>query len=208
VRLAWAICVALLLAAWVGIQSELRAEGLKLLTRPPSPNLVGPDPIEPAPVLAVSEDRMDLDGRVMTSDELEKTLRTLANNYRLLYPNETFNGTVVVACAPATSTRRLGDQLKRALAAGYPNVNLLLIRPDPAAPPNRSADQVTGALVSTSKREAATLLKIQDLPDCLSLAKAVVAQRNQKKAVFLDLGGGKKEARKVKARTRTDHQPE
>jgi hypothetical protein len=195
-RLSWAICGALSLAAGVGLQGQLRAEGVKLLARPPSPNLVGPDPIEPAPVLAVSEDRTDLDGRLMTSNEIEKTLRTLANNYKLLHPSETFNGMVVVACAPETSTRRLGESLKRALAAGYPNVNLLLIRPDPAAPANRSADQITGARVSTSKREAATRLSLQDPPDCLSLAKAVVAQRNQKKAVFLDLGGGKKEPKR------------
>jgi hypothetical protein len=183
--------------AFVLTATESLAADLKLLARPPVPALVGPDTVEPAPVLALSDEHVELDGRAMTSDELGSMLRTLVGNYRYLHPDEPSNGQILVACAPKTSTRRLAEYLRVALAAGFPHPMFLLIQPNPAAKTDRSADQITGALTTMEKDVTATPLKVREHSSCESLVKAVIARRNQKKVVFLDLAaeGGRRSSR-------------
>jgi hypothetical protein len=103
---------ALLAVASVLVPTEVRTQELRLLARPPVPALVGPDTIEPAPLLALSDEHLDLDGTPMTSDKLGSALRTLVGNYRLLHPDGPFNGKILIACAPQTSTRRLAEHLR------------------------------------------------------------------------------------------------
>ena len=174
--------------ASVLVATELLAADLKLLVRPPLQALVGPDTVEPAPVLALSDEQVELDGRAMTSDQLGSTLRTLVGNYRYLHPDEPFNGQILVACTPKTSTRRLAEYLRVALVAGFPHPMFLLIQPNPAAKTDRSADRITGALTTMEKEVAATPLKVREHASCESLVKAVIVKRNQGKVVFLDLG--------------------
>jgi hypothetical protein len=191
-RRARAICAFLVVPAAVLAATGFAAAELKLLVRPPVPALVGPDTVEPAPVLALNDERAELDGRPMTPDELGSTLKTLVGNYKLLHPNEAFNGQILIACAPKTSTRRLADHLKVALAAGFPHPMFLLIQPNPAAKTDRSADRITGALTTLEKHAGATPLKVREHADCESLVKAVITKRNQGKAVFLDWKGPSK----------------
>jgi hypothetical protein len=167
---------------------ELRAQQLKLLIRPRVPALVGPDSFEPAPVLSFSDARAELDGGSVTSDELTTSLRTLVSNYKLLRPDSPFNGKILVACEPETSTRRISEYLRLARDAGFPNPMFLLIQPNPSEPTDKSADRITTANASTKKERDVASLKVRDLTDCESLVKAVIAKRYQKKAVFLDLG--------------------
>jgi hypothetical protein len=168
--------------------TDSSAGEMKLRIRPPVPALVGPDTVEPAPVLVLDDERAELDGRPVTPDELGSTLRTLAGNYKLLHPDGSFNGKILVACAPKTSMPRLSEHLRVALAAGFPNPMFLLIQPDPAATTDRSADRITGAITTLKKDAAATPLKVREQASCESLAKAVIAKRNHGKAVFLELG--------------------
>lgn len=71
-------------AAWVALSVMLPGsvsdgagqEEPTLVIRPSSPNLVGPDPVTPAPVLIVANDRIELDDKPMTMKELGWTLRT------------------------------------------------------------------------------------------------------------------------------------
>jgi hypothetical protein len=144
--------------------------------------------MEPAPVLSFSDARAELDGRSVTADELTTSLRTLVSNYKLLRPDSEFNGKILVACEPKTSTRRISEYLRLARDTGFPNPMFLLIQPDPSAPTDKSADRITSANASTKRERDVTSLKVRDLTDCESLVKAVIAKRNQRKAVFLDLG--------------------
>lgn len=166
---------------------------LRLQIRPASPNLVGPDPVEPAPVLIVANDRTELDGKAMTTVELGQMLRTLASNYKLLHPEGGFNGQLLVACAPETSSKRLVDPLKAALAAGYPNLVFLLIQPDPS---DRAKDRISGARATIAKVAGAQTVRVRDHANCMSLATALVEHRNKKRTVFLDLGGATTEPRR------------
>jgi hypothetical protein len=178
------------LPLYMATAAALGAQELKLLSRPRVPALVGPDIIEPAPVLVVAGERTEVDGRRVTTAELPAALRTPVNVYRSLHPNEQFNGKILIACSPETSTRRLSEHLRMAREVGFPNPVFLLIQPNPAAKADRSADRITGAYTTTVKSGAANTLTVRDHPNCMSLVKAVIAVRNQGKVVFLDLGAG------------------
>jgi hypothetical protein len=182
------------LSAFISIQAyianpgEVHADELKLVSRPRVPTLVGPDTVEPSPVLVVSNEQTKLDGRPVTLDELGDELRTIVSNYRFLQPKVPYKGRILVACAPETSVQRLSQHLRLALATGHPNPMFLLIQPNPAAKNDRSADRITGALATLKKDDAADSLKVLEHENCLSLVSAVIRERNEGKAVFLDLG--------------------
>jgi len=164
---------------------------LRLLARPSTPDLVGPDSLEPAPVLVVNERRTELDGRAMTLAELDKTLRILANNYRILYPDDPFNGKIIIACAPGTDTRRLGLHLELARAAGYPNPVFLFIRKSSSGRKDSSQDLVTAAAAITccagDRRPKGVTLKLRDHSNCLDLSKTLVGHRQHKRQVVLSV---------------------
>jgi hypothetical protein len=67
------------------------------VVEPKTPDLVGPDAVERAPVVQVFKDKVALDGyEVEDWADLKYKLQTLASNYRLLHPGESFNHFAVV----------------------------------------------------------------------------------------------------------------
>jgi hypothetical protein len=87
---------------------------------PPTPDLVGPDPVQRAPVVEIHLDDLRLDGaKGQDLESLEDKLVTLRNNYRLLHPNEDFNGIAIVAADARTPMPRLFSALKAILRADY-----------------------------------------------------------------------------------------
>jgi biopolymer transport protein ExbD len=94
--------------------------------------------LERAPVIAMSSDVVTLDGKQMatmdelmqdntTGDfklpELHDVLVTLKNNYKLLHPNEEFNGIAIVQADKAVEFKALRKVMFTAQVAGYNNVN-------------------------------------------------------------------------------------
>ena len=99
--------------------------------------------LERAPVIAVSKDVVTLDGQQMaTMDELMQDvsdtgnykvpqlhdlLVTLKNNYKLLHPNEDFNGIAIIQADKSVEFRALRKLMFTAQVAGYNNVNFAVL---------------------------------------------------------------------------------
>jgi hypothetical protein len=99
-----------------------KAEGMQIAfpDGPPTPDLVGPDPVQRAPVVDVHLNDLRLDGaKGQDTQSLEDKLVTLRNNYRLLHPSEDFNGIAIVAADARTPMPRLFSVLKAILRADY-----------------------------------------------------------------------------------------
>lgn len=87
---------------------------------PPTPNLVGPDPAERAPVVSVFRDGVKLDAAPVNDlTDLELKLGTLANNYRLLHPGGDFNEMALIEADATTSIARLASVLRAVRGAWY-----------------------------------------------------------------------------------------
>ena len=111
-------------------------------------NLVLPDAqnwndLDRAPVVSVTPDVVTLDGKqVATGEELSRdsatgdakiselheNLVTLKNNYKLLHPNEDFNGIVILQADKAVEFKILKKVMYTAALAGYQNLNFA-VRP-------------------------------------------------------------------------------
>jgi biopolymer transport protein ExbD len=105
--------------------------------------------LERAPVIAVSKDVVTLEGRQMaTMDELTKDtsaggdfkiaelhdlLVTLKNNYKLLHPNEEFNGLCIIQADKGVEFKALRKIMFTAQVAGYNNVNFAVSQKAKAA---------------------------------------------------------------------------
>jgi hypothetical protein len=186
-RRSWRIGAFLIAQALIVGTADSTAAELRLVARPPTPALVGPDPIEPSPLLAISDGLIELDGTRLRFDELGSALRRLVDIFKQLHPGQPFNGQSLVACAPGTSTRLLAEHLKVASDVGFVRPVFLLIQPDPAVKADRAADQITGARVTLDKAGAAMSLRVREYASCEALVKAVIAERRRGKVVFLDL---------------------
>jgi len=169
-----------------------RPQKVQLRIRPRTPQLVGPDQFEPAPVLVLTKGRVELDGNPMTPDQFEKTLVTLANNYKLLHPAETFNGKVIVACEPEVDAPRLAEFLGRANKADFPNAMFLFVIVATGEGANPAKDKLTAANAeivtrpTIGARPPTITLKLAKYADCLSLSKDLVAHRLQNESVLVD----------------------
>ncbi len=128
-----AMCAAVLLLFAAGltiVARPLRAE-TELAWPPPSagdyllaadpitPDLVGPDAVERAPVVQIFVDRLALDGDKVTADDLRDRLLTLRNNFILLRPGVSFDGVAVIVADRTASTSQLRRALGAVHEAGY-----------------------------------------------------------------------------------------
>jgi biopolymer transport protein ExbD len=106
-------------------------------------NIVLPDAqnwseLERAPAIAISRDVVTLEGKqIATMDELMQDsanadfkipelfdqLTTTKNNYKLLHPNEEFNGIAIIQADKAVEFKALRKVMFTAQVAGYNNVN-------------------------------------------------------------------------------------
>lgn len=96
--------------------------------------------LERAPVVGISHDSVTLDGRsVASAEELNKEdtvdwkitdlhdqLVTLKNNFKLLHPNEDFNGTVIVQADKSVDFKVIKKVMYSCAVAGYNNVNFAI----------------------------------------------------------------------------------
>src|SRR3954470_20183099 len=94
--------------------------------------------LERAPVIAVTKEVVTLDGKqVATAEELAKdsatgdanipelhdTLVVLKNNYKLLHPNQDFDGIAIIQSDKGVEFRALKKVIYSASSAGYSNIN-------------------------------------------------------------------------------------
>ena len=174
-----------------------------LIVDPPTPDLVGPDPIERAPVVLLFVDRIALDGFVCSLDSLQDKLVTLRINFQLLHPGERFNGRAVIVADGAVSTVALAAVLKEVHAAEYPHPLFAFTKPETLVRPLLGTlHRVLGSGVRTTlvdpfDAEAAhddrggeegTLVRLKDFPRYEPLARRMLAVRTAGTAVILKLG--------------------
>ena len=87
---------------------------------PPTPDLLGPDPVARAPVVTVFRDSVKLDGASVDDlTDLELKLGTLANNFKLLHPGGDFNEMALIEADGGTSFDRLTAVLRAIRGAWY-----------------------------------------------------------------------------------------
>ncbi len=93
--------------------------------------------LERAPVIALTKDVVTLDGAQVATGaelmqdsgadakltELHEKLVTLKNNYKLLHPNQEFNGVAVIQSDKAVEFKALKKVMYSASTAGYNNIN-------------------------------------------------------------------------------------
>lgn len=210
--------VALLLAALIFHQARPiaaentlpwpKAEGSQLsFTRgPPTPELVGPDQVERAPVVMLHRNDLGLDGtQGETFESLEDKLVTLRNNYRLLNPSEDFNGIAIVSADPATPILRLFSVLKAILRADYHRPlftftrTLTVVRPVLGKMDRSYTTAAAAGVVYSDGKDKwgddedsdaapwkdAVALRSQDFPDYGAFARRLVELRRQGKTVVV-----------------------
>jgi hypothetical protein len=173
---------------------------------PPTPALIGPDPIERAPIVLVHLNDLGLDGtHGETFESLEEKLVTLRNNYRLLHPSEDFNGLALVVADAGTPTPRLFSVAKAIHRADYHQLLFAFTRPETIVRPvlgTLHRTYTTGALVGVfysdwkdkwgddpdddaAPWKDAVALRSQDFPDYGAFARRLVELRRQGKKVVV-----------------------
>ena len=173
-----------------------------LIVDPPTPDLVGPDPIERAPLVMLFVDQLALDGFVCSLDSLQDKLVTLRMNFQLLQPGERFNGRAVIVADGATSTVALAAVLKEVHAAGYTHPLFAftkaetLVRPLLGTLHRVRGSGIGTTLVDPFDAEAAhdegggeqgTVVRLKDFPRVEPLARRMLAVRTAGSPVVLKL---------------------
>jgi hypothetical protein len=155
----------------------------------PTPKLEGPDDLAKAPVIVLSSERVELDGRPMQPKELQRELAKRWKNYAVEHPGEPFYGEVVVACAPRTPTEHLRAPLREALAAGYPNVLFAFLHELPGTGWS-TGSAVRASIASLGKKartSAGAAVMLGAYEDCLGLSQALLDIRASQPVVRLEL---------------------
>jgi biopolymer transport protein ExbD len=82
--------------------------------------------LEWAPVIAVSDEQITLNGLPVDDPQLHDDLVTLKNNFKLLHPGEHFHGTVVIAAEDRIQFATLKSILAACNLSGFADVQLLV----------------------------------------------------------------------------------
>jgi hypothetical protein len=97
-----------------------RGVALHLAATTPTPDVEGPDPLDPVPfVVSVSDRHLELEGAPVDEAQLEQSLGILRQNYRLLHPGDAVDERLVIVCPRDLDPRRLAGPLAAAARAGY-----------------------------------------------------------------------------------------
>lgn len=151
-----------------------------------TPDLEGPDEMERAPVIHLTQGAMGLDGREADADAIAMELNTLSRFYAQLRPNEPFNGQVLIACQADTSIDRLSEALRAAVSGGMPHATFVFLRRQVADRPllghrwrNRARAARTTVVESKSDvdSDATTVIPVDRSPTCAALSRDIVAAR-------------------------------
>lgn len=166
----------------------------------PTPDLVGPDEPERAPVVDVYRDRQALDGRNVDFGELESLLGTLRNNFKLLRPDLEFNELALLETDPATPTARVAAVLRAVRGAWYHKPMFVFAKKEIYERPLLgkvervvlTGAQLTVAFATEEPDEdeaaawkAAVELRLQDFADYGAFARRLVELRRAGKPVLV-----------------------
>ena len=212
--LASALALLLAVALWVAVR-PLRAENqlpwpaprfsgqALLVVTPPTPDLAGPDPVVRAPVIQLMADRLALDGRRCSLEELGEMLRTLRTNYQLLHPGERFAGDLIVIADRALTMPRVLSLLRIAHRADYDALMFTFTKEELFARPTMGtlrrvlSSTARASLMDAYDREANrgadpegdhTVLHAADFSSYEPFARRLVELRRAGRPVVLDLG--------------------
>jgi hypothetical protein len=170
-----------------------------LIDDPQSPSLVGPDVVEPGPLLWLAEKDVTLDGRHVDLDGLEDLLRVSAHTYRLLHPGQGLSGILIVLADARTPIATLAAYLQAARGARYVHPVFLFTKRESLDRPilgRLSRVHSTGAKATlvgqadvedTDKDEDAVLLRSSGFASYGDLANRLVELRRAGKDVNLGI---------------------
>jgi hypothetical protein len=177
-----------------------RGNELSFPSGAPTPDLVGPDEPERAPVVDVFRDRQTLDGRNADFEELESLLGTLRNNFKLLHPDLDFNEMALLETDPATPMARVAAVLRAVRGAWYHKPMLVFAKKETYVRPVLgkvervvlTGAQLTVAFANEEPDEdeaaawkAAVELRLQDFADYAAFARRLVDLRRAGKPVIV-----------------------
>jgi hypothetical protein len=94
---------------------------------PTTPDVVGPDAPDRAPLVEVFRDRVAVEGSGVRIRELEESLGVLHHNFTLLRPNEAFDGMALIQADRATPIANLASVLSALRGVQYDRPMLLFV---------------------------------------------------------------------------------
>jgi hypothetical protein len=163
-------------------------------TQVDTPELVGPDEIDRAPILVVTNERTTLDGVPRRDAELEESLWTLRESFGVLHPRERFNRRLVFLCARTVPRARLQPALAAALRAGYERPLVTFVRGEvtdrPLFGPRKRTLSTAAAVTLVSSPDLAEegSAVVEDYETCTDLGARLVGLRRQGRDVALVVG--------------------
>jgi hypothetical protein len=165
---------------------------------PSTPDVIGPDAPERAPVVTVFRDKVLLDAAPTSDfDDLESKLTTLATNFRLLHPGQVFNGTALIEADAATPIARLTSVLRAVHGVWYDHpLFVFTVKESQVRPVLGAMHRVTlsGARIrlgytdddeDDEEWKSATPLRLEDFPDYAAFARRLVELRRAGKVVLV-----------------------
>jgi len=168
----------------------------------PTPDLVGPDEPERAPVVDVFRDRQALDGMDVDFERLESALETLLNDFKLRLLHRDFNELALLETAPAAPIPRVAAVLRAVRAAWYHRPMLVFARKEIYDRPVLgrvervvlTGAQLTVAFTNEEPDEdeaaawkAAVELRLEDFADYGAFARRFVELRRVGKPVIVNV---------------------
>jgi hypothetical protein len=166
----------------------LMNDGLGLKT----PDLDGPDSLEPGPLVAVTATGLAFDRAPEDAAGIEARLRAYRANFPLLHPGEPAPQAILLACAPNADSARVFAVVDTARRLGYDRVRFVFERVRQVIRPligTVRLTDLTAALVSIGSDDAssagAIVLRPDDTATCGQLAARVVESRRAGRPVRL-----------------------
>ena len=148
-----------------------------------TPNLDGPDALELAPLVAVTESGLAFDHEPVDQAGLESRLRAYRANFSILHPGDPAPREILLACSPAIPSKRVFAVLETAHLLGFDRARLAFERMHSEAataaaqrPARISAAQVSIG-VDTGVKAEQRLIRSSDVRTCSQLSEKVVGLR-------------------------------
>jgi hypothetical protein len=166
---------------------------------PTTPDLIGPDAPERAPVVALFGDRLMLDAFATPDfEDLEDKLRTLRNNFKLLNPGGDFNEMALLQVDAAAPIPRVKSMLRAVRGAWYYRPLFAFTKTETHVRPvfgKLERDVVTGARIKLAfvddddaedgEWKNAAPLRLEDFADYGAFARRLVELRRAGKPVLV-----------------------
>jgi hypothetical protein len=156
------------------------------VTSTQTPDVEGPDNLEPGPVVEVSPRGMTIDGAPVGPEKLLEDLTILRRNFSLLHPNEPINKQLIVLCSWDTPAVHLRTVLRAAEQAQYEHAFFGFGRPFMVSRPllgnvRRWRWTSAHALLRYAEPDDDAEMVLLKLDDCAKLSDTIVALRRARK---------------------------